>query len=382
METRVGLGDALTHALTLAQAGRIPEALDVYGAILNELPDNLAALTNVGVLYCQQGNFANGADMLERALALDPGDDCVRQNLVAAYRAAWQSINVFEDKLRSVHILRRMLALIPEEAAVHRLNLEMLLAYSGERAVLSDYAPALAEDRLGKTLLIACMPKSGSSWLVSAMQKVSCFPTASLAHGFVENEQELYLPAILHWAQADKVVQQHCRASAPNIHLVQAFGMKPVVLVRNLADTLISMRDFWDNGAVRNSFLYPDWDSLDLDSKHEALVHHLAPWYVQFFVSWAMAERKCEVEPMWVRYEDMIPNKAETLSSIAAFAELPAGPAEIEAAIRAVDGDKAATRFNKGVAGRGAEAFTPAQHEMLRALTRPYPSIDFSPIGL
>ncbi|MEK9646203.1 MAG: hypothetical protein VW547_11735 [Alphaproteobacteria bacterium] len=89
-----------------------------------------------------------------------------------------------------------------------------------------------------------------------------------------------------------------------------------------------------------------------------------------------------ELAPLWVRYKDMIPNKEDRLKSVAKFCGLGASDADLAAAIAATDGDKEKTRFNKGVAGRGAEAFSVEQHEMLRSLTKPFPSIDFSPIGL
>ncbi len=380
-ETRIPLADAMKIALDHALNGRSAEALAAYEAIAAVAPDDVNVLTNLGTLRCQMGDPARGIPALEYAHTLAPGDGAVRGNLVAAYRAALQTWNGLASRDEMIAYSRKLLRLQPGEEAF-RGNLESLLAYGELPAVLADYEPHRPPESIGRTILIACFPKSGSSWLVNAVQSLSGFASAQYGNAFVENEQELYLPAIRYWFGRDKVVQQHCRASAPNVHLIQAFGMQPVVLIRNLLDTLVSMRDFWDAGAVRNSYLYPDWNGLDQETKHDALVRHLAPWYVQFFVSWVLAERKGDVAPLWVRYEEMIPGKAETLRRIADFCGLDAEDAKIAATIAAVDGDREATRFNKGVAGRGQTAITDAQKDAVRALTDAYPSIDFTPIGL
>lgn len=380
-EIRLPLVEAMQLALDQAVNGRVDEALATYGAVLAADPQNLTALMNAGVLRCQAGTPSAGAEMLERALDLAPNDQAVRNNLVAAYSQVAANWTVQGTREQAIVANRRLLQLRPDQE-FHRTNLEAVLAYTDGRALLSDYEPVRTAGDIGRTILIACMPKSGSSWLVNAMTALSGYPIAHFANAFLENEQELYFPAVRRHAAENSVVQQHCRASAPNIHLIQAYAMTPVVLVRNLLDTLISMRDFWDAGAVRNSFLYPDWESLDLDAKHDALVRHLAPWYIQFYVSWALADRKGDVELLWVRYEDMIPDKAGTLRRIADFCGLDAADAQIDACIAEVDGDRARTRFNKGIAGRGDEAFTPVQKDLVRDLTRAFPSIDFSPIGL
>ena len=372
---------SLEEALSYAQGGQLDRARAALEAICAAEPANASARVNLGAVHCMQANFADGAARLEEGLALNPADEAASANLYNAYSALLSEAKGRDDKPAAIEAMRRIIALRPEESA-QRVTVENYLAYTGASARLSDYEPSMSAGELGRTILIACMPKSGSSWLVNAVRRLSGFGSVNFANAFVENEQEIYAPAVHETARQDKVVQQHCRASAPNIHLIQAYGMKPVVLVRNLFDTLVSMRDFWDEGAVRNSFLYPDWHSLDRDAKHDALVRHLAPWYVQFFVSWAIAERQQQVSPLWVRYEEMIPAKAETLSRVAGFCGLPADPAGIEAAIARVDGDRYATRFNKGVAGRGDDAFTGAQKDMVRALTGAFPSIDFGPIGL
>lgn len=378
---RMSLSEAMNSALLLAQSGNLEGARSVYRDVLASAPQNAAALMNLGVVHLELKEHETGVGYLERAYAADPKDQTVRDNLYIGYEMQAHDATSRDDKPAAILALRKIIRLGVNDIGA-RTSLEAMLAYGGMPARLSDYEPERTPDRVGRTILVACMPKSGSSWLVNAVHVLSGYDVAALSNAYIENDQDLFLPAVMEHAAKDKVVHQHCRATAPTLHLAQAYGMTPVVLVRNLADTLVSMRDFWEVGAVRNSFLYGDWDALDADAKHDALIRHLGPWYIQFYVSWKLAEREGQVAPHWVRYEDMIADKPGTLRGVADFCGLSVTDADVGSAVAATDGDRTKTRFNKGVAGRGAEAFTQVQIDALRDLTRPFPSIDFSPLGL
>ena len=375
------LPEVMSRALSLAQSGDFAAAKCLYLQVVASDPGNSDALTNLGVISFNLGEFDAGVGYFEKAYAIAPQDPEVHKNLVNAYSVVKDRAIQADDKPAAIAAMRNYLPLGAYRVPAFS-DLSTYLAYADMPAVLSDFDGVLTPERLGKTILVACMPKSGSSWLVAALTKLTGFDRAQLSLAHVENEQELYPPLVQYWAESDTVVHQHCRASAPTIQLVQAFGMHPVVLVRNLPDTLVSMRDFWAIGAVRNSFFYPDWDKLDAETRHDALIGHLGPWYIQFYASWKIAEAKGVLAPFWVRYDEMIPDKTATLKAVTEFCGLTPSDEEIAAAIAATDGDRVKTRFNKGVAGRGAETFTAAQLDTLRGLTRPFPSIDFSPIGL
>jgi hypothetical protein len=103
------------------------------------------------------------------------------------------------------------------------------------------------------------------------------------------------------------------------------------------------------------------------------------PWYIRFTADWSVAEAEAGRDCLWLRYEDLIADGADVVGRVLNFHGLNADPATIEAALaQARDGD---SRFNKGVAGRGNE-LTAAQKNRIMDLTRHYPGIDFSALGL
>ncbi len=144
----------------------------------------------------------------------------------------------------------------------------------------------------------------------------------------------------------------------------------------------MNLTNFYDNGAVINNFLGADWSELKSDAKRDYIIDHVMPWYVGFYASWRRAAAEKRLDCRFVTYEDMIADKPGTLMEIAEFLGLEKTLEDCRTAIASAEGDRATTRFNKGVAGRGADALSDQQQAHLRNLATPFGSIDFSPIGL
>ena len=85
------------------------------------------------------------------------------------------------------------------------------------------------------------------------------------------------------------MTQQHCRATGPNTQILQAFGIRPVVLVRRLDDIFLSLCDFYDGGAIINTFYGDVWPTLDPSAKFDQIIDNMIPWYASFYASWEPA---------------------------------------------------------------------------------------------
>jgi tetratricopeptide (TPR) repeat protein len=345
-------------------------------------PDHAPALHNRGVLRCITGQHEDGIAFMKTAFALSPQDDVLRNNLARVYQPYTRRLDGAGRTKEALDTLRCFLALCDDPA--ERVNLTDLLARSGQPAILSDFAPGLDAGTMGQHVLVACMPKSGSSFLHMALRKLTGWPQLGLVNAYLQNEQEIYPPALRDAAYCDSVIQQHVRATDANVQMLQAYGLRPVVLVRNLFDIVLSMSDFYDTGAVRNSFLQESWPLLDQAGKYDALIDHLMPWYLGFCVSWDRAASRGALPILRLSYEDMIADKPGTLKRIADHVGFDTTPDACAAAVSESEGDRnrKQTRFNKGVAGRGDAALTDAQKDRVRRLAASYRGTDFSPIGL
>jgi tetratricopeptide (TPR) repeat protein len=128
----------LANAFQLHQSGDLVAAAHGYAAILSRDPEQVDALQMLGVLRQQQGQFAEAAVLLEKAVALRPGEASFHSNLAEAYRALSQ----FE---RAVGCCRTALQLKPEYPEAHN-NLGLALK------ALGWFAEAAAEFRAALAL--------------------------------------------------------------------------------------------------------------------------------------------------------------------------------------------------------------------------------------
>ena len=81
-------------------------------------------------------------------------------------------------------------------------------------------------------------------------------------------------------------------------------------------------------------------------------------------------------------YERLTSDPKSAIESILKFYGLEPDPARVAKAAALVSNKQGSTRFNKGVVGRGRDAFTEAQVAQIRRLATYYPGTDFSMIGL
>lgn len=366
-------GDASKIAALQAAAGQavgsndIPAAIDSFEQLRALVPGNPDILSNLGKLYYMTGNLELAIERFGDANTVAPHDEGIRSNYLSALVIAAGNHGAAANYATAIACLRRALVTDPGHANA-RIELATMLELSGTRAELADFMPDITPDQLGNHILIACMPKSGSTFVKEVLCALTGWMDTSLAYAFMQNEQEVYLPNVQRVAMGDTVTQQHCRATGPNIQILQAFGFRPVVLVRRLDDIVLSMSDFYDSGATTNTFFGDIWPTLDQAGKYDLIIDHVMPWYASFYASWDRVARLGQLDCLFVTYEDMIADKPASIVKIAEFLQLGKTAADCAAAVQAVEADAAKIRLNKGVAGRGAAALSDGQKSRLRAL--------------
>lgn len=236
------------------------------------------------------------------------------------------------------------------------------------------------------SIVLAAMPKSGSTFLSRTLQQITGFPDHYLAQTYKNIEQELHVPSLIDGYARDTVTQQHFKANEPNIELMGKFGIRPTIVYRNIPDVLVSMRDHLNNEALDNMpNLYPPSNFRDLSDADqlEFLVQHAAPWLVAFFVSWERYRESRREQSLCLQYENCRKDWAEALQKILEFYGVPIREELVRDKLQAIannGGDK--FRKNVGVEGRGKSAFDESQLQRIRQLAAPYRDVDFSPVGL
>lgn len=330
------------------------------------------------------GDTASAKATLEAALKLEIlGEMSADEIFRKRFAGAFEDLSIVFFKYRhldeSIACCRKGISIYAAPGS--HINLTNALTASGTRAVLSDFTTAISREQLGRHIFIACVPKSGSTFLKNLLLGITGFRDAFMVNMASQFEQELYLPILRNTAHLDTVTQQHCRASDVNIHLMQAFEIRPVVLVRNIFDSVMSLLDFYDGGASANSYFREDYRSLDPETKLDLIIDNFVPWYFQFVASWSLAEKQDRLELLWLRYEDLVADKSDSVQKVLGFYGLSAPVKGIEKMIKETESRKEKTRFNKGVAGRGKAGLSDEQKERIVRFARYFPTTDFTCIG-
>jgi Protein of unknown function (DUF1232)/Sulfotransferase domain len=220
-------------------------------------------------------------------------------------------------------------------------------------------------------ILVACMPKSGSTFLTDVIAALPGFRRAVLVPAYGRREQELDEFCLRQFDRFDFVAQNHVHFSDWTAEMCGDYGLAPIVLVRSLLDVIVSLRDHLRNDGPVSPiyFVEPHHAALD-DAQLELMIARLAlPWYINFYMSWRQAP-----DAMMIQYEDLTAHPREVIGKVLAFSGAVVTPAEVDAAIAQVRG-AGASRFNVGRAGRGANL----RPEVLRAVLE---LIEFYPEAL
>jgi hypothetical protein len=281
----------------------------------------------------------------------------------------------------SLACIRRAIQVQPSPA--YYVDLTNAIAFTKKPARLEDYTRDYPREQLGRHIFITCSPKSGSTFLKNVLVGVTKFRDVFSVYSALQNEHELDMPQIAKFGNINTVTQQHARASEANIQLMQAFGISPVVLVRNIFDTTMSLLDFYRQGFTFSTFFDRDeFRAFDEQQQIELLIEYAIPWYFQFVSSWQRAEKQGRLKVVWLTYEEMIADKPGTVDRVLGFHGIACPRAEVVRQIALTESDSDRNRFNKGVAGRGKVGLTERQKDRIRSLARHFPSTDFAVIGL
>jgi hypothetical protein len=200
-----------------------------------------------------------------------------------------------------------------------------------------------------KHALLACMPKSGSSFFASVVGALDGFRVASIVQDYDRNEQELSELALLRYHNVNYVTQNHVRYSRPVERLIYAFNLRPVVLTRNIFDIVVSMRDHFKRVSLIWPLAYVPEDILSRsDDEIELFIADMmVPWYLNFYFSWTLCH-----DALWLDYDDMISDLSGALKNVGEHLDLPLTAASVDKAMETVGKLTIKTR-NRGVSGRG-----------------------------
>lgn len=244
--------------------------------------------------------------------------------------------------------------------------------------IMSAAPPAPATD--GSNILIACMPKSGSSWLRTMVNAFDFIDTEYLAPLHDRREQELDLLILNRERPNFFVAQHHVRATGSTDYAVENFNISTVVLVRNLFDNLVSARDHFNDRRPVSPQFYMDgrFKTWERERQMLFLADFYAPWIVNFIATWWHSR----INTFWLTYDILRDDTETALRCVLEHAGFDVPMDALRAAVHSTNEEqKTKTLFNVGTSGRG-EGVSPEVRAKVRALCAYYPEIPFERMEL
>lgn len=258
----------------------------------------------------------------------------------------------------------------PHDAAIPRETVAKELA----QAILS--ARVAAAEPARPNILVACAPKSGSTFISAMLAQSLKLPVASLT--FTSGSSTLFSQTYLREQELDElavlnngvrgggyVAQHHIRCTPYLCRQMQFYNIRPIVTHRNVLDCLVSMDDMFiawrDGDGTQDTKYFRDalpagFTGMNREDRLVALAHRHVPWYLQFYMSWKKCEAMGLVKPLWISYEDdFLGDKHGLAKRLAAYIGPQHANAADIAARLADTRDGARLRLNKGEAGRGRD---------------------------
>lgn len=261
-------------------------------------------------------------------------------------------------------------------------------AATGNGVVKPEHFHYKKSSQIKPLIVVAAAPRSGSTFLSNVISQTTRLRYFRLCSGYSTNEHDLYLPALCLMNDTGCVSQMHMKGTFHNASLINLFGIKPVILVRNIFDIVVSLaRDLrkkeelpgYEEGLNGYSFLWLDRATKKLkDNELLDLIIDLAiPWYVNFYVSWYRLCQQQTVNAIWLNYEILMHDKEKTILSILEFLNFPL-PSTLDKEILS----KKYATFNQGKTGEGLKILSDKQKNKIRKVFAYYPDVNFTPYGL
>ncbi len=205
-----------------------------------------------------------------------------------------------------------------------------------------------------QNIFSADMFRSGSTHIQMGLCNLLQWRPVNLAgmHGEGQGEQSINPVALMVLEPYGRqVFGGHHPAYAETLSYLRLYKMKPIITIRNLYDTIISIEErvsaLWPSRTIPGLYIPPDFISWPVEQRQVWVAENATPWQVKFFLSWDEAG----IEKLFVKYEDFYANQQSGWLRILDFYGLEY-PSQERLDFCAAQKNN---NFNRGVSGRGRD---------------------------
>ena len=189
--------------------------------------------------------------------------------------------------------------------------------------------------------------------------------------GFNKGGGSIYYPRLLAAKYTGENTISHCHAEpTPTVlKMIKTLDLRPIILMRNLLDALVSRRDMlltnkWAGNILSKSAVN-DFISGSHEYQMDIIIDLFANTYMNFFAGWKQFRNDPALNPIYITYQELINDEVALVQRVAAELDKSVSREaikDISSKISSVGG----INFFKGVEGRGKDALTRKQIDALR----------------
>lgn len=235
-------------------------------------------------------------------------------------------------------------------------------------------------------VFLAFPPKAAGTFLRGAAATAARGQVLRVCYAQGDRDAQPYLPTFLAYyaggfCRGPLITHVHMQAFPANTLFLEAFGIRPVVMVRSIPDMLASYWDMLDDADGGSSLpmglnctIPPGFRAMPAEERAKIMIDIIAPWYVGYYATWS---RYAQANPGAVRllhYSDFVRDPAGTLMQILDASGLAATRDQCQQAIDEVWAERFLHRYSEGVEGRGGDYFSTAQTGHIDRMLSYYPS--------
>ncbi len=253
------------------------------------------------------------------------------------------------------------------------------------RGPFGDYLRGLGSRR--PAIVFAFPPKAAGTFLRTAAINAVGGHLVRIVHAQAGRDAQPYLPLLIDYylgglCEGPLVSHVHMQALPGNCRILEAFDIKPIIMVRAIPDMLAS---YWDmleiNETARreglNCPIPRDFPEMDPARKADFMIDMIAPWYVNYYATWLDYRREEPHRVLMLRYADFRAAPGSALGQALNHANTPASPEVCAHAVAKAWAERSQLRFNKGVEGRAATYFSPRHLGRLADMLSFHPALRF-----
>jgi hypothetical protein len=134
------------------------------------------------------------------------------------------------------------------------------------------------------------------------------------------------------------VAHLHMQAFPANVAFIEAFGIRPVIMVRSIPDMLASYWDMLEQGGSGlpmgiNCTIPDDFGTMSRSRRADFMIDVVAPWYAGYYATRGAYDAANPGQACILQYSDFVKRPAEVLLQLLEASGLPCSAALVREAI-------------------------------------------------